>query len=265
MTVISTVPSQTELLFDLGLREEVTGITKFCVHPSEWFHTKTRIGGTKNLNIKKIVELNPDLIIANKEENVKEQIEELSRKDSAGKKQFRVYVSDVKNLDDALKMIFDVGELVNKKEEAEKIIKEIKNHFRNLIPPKEGQTSPDNYRDKLQTVLYLIWRKPFMTAGQDTFIHDMLTRCGLKNSFGNLRRYPEVTPGQIASVQPDFIFLSSEPYPFKEKHMEELKIISPASKIILVNGEYFSWYGSRLLKAAEYFRKLREEMSHELH
>lgn len=248
MKIISVVPSQTELLFDLGLREEVIGITKFCIDPSEWFHTKTRIGGTKNLNIKKIIELNPELILANKEENVKEQIEKL-------KKHFRVYVSDIKNLDDALKMIHEVGELINKKEEAENIIKEIKNHFRNLkfqtsnlpVPIKSG---------KLQTVLYLIWKNPYMTIGGDTFIHDMITRCGLINLFGDLKRYPEITDEQIASSKPDFIFLSSEPYPFKEKHIEELKTISPTSKIILVNGEYFSWYGSRLLKTVQYFREL---------
>jgi ABC-type Fe3+-hydroxamate transport system substrate-binding protein len=238
MKIISVVPSQTELLFDLGLREEVIGITKFCVHPNEWFRTKTKIGGTKTLNIKKIIELNPDLIIANKEENVKEQIEEL-------KKQFKVYVSDIKNLDDAYKMIYEAGDLVNKKNETDFIISEIKNRFENL----KLQTL--NFPSS--TVVYLIWQKPFMTVGNDTFIHDMLMRCRLINIFSDLKRYPEITSEQISSSKPDFIFLSSEPYPFKEKHIEELKVISPSSKIILVNGEYFSWYGSRLLKASEYF------------
>ncbi|MEP7170536.1 MAG: helical backbone metal receptor [Bacteroidota bacterium] len=245
MKIISTVPSQTELLYDLGLREEVIGITKFCVHPYEWFRTKTRIGGTKNLNIKKIVALNPDLIIANKEENVKEQIEELQKK-------FKVYISDIKNLDDALKMMDDVGKLINKKDEANKIVEEIKSRFEDF----KLQSS----KFKVASVIYLIWKNPCMTVGGDTFIHDMIARCGFKNIFGKLKRYPEITSEQISSLKPDFIFLSSEPYPFKEKHIEELKIISPTSKIILVNGEYFSWYGSRLLKAVEYFRELREDL-----
>ncbi|MEO5572829.1 MAG: helical backbone metal receptor [Bacteroidia bacterium] len=252
MRIISTVPSQTELLFDLGLREEVIGITKFCVHPNEWFRTKTRIGGTKNLNIKKIIALQPDLIIANKEENVKEQI-------SALQKQFKVYVSDVKNLADALKMISETGELVNKKKEAKKIISGIKKQFKKPSNPQRG-----NMKTKVpfgdSGTVYLIWRNPYMTIGNDTFIHDMITRCGFKNVFGDLKRYPEITPEQIAASKPDFIFLSSEPYPFKQKHIEELKTISPTSKIILVNGEYFSWYGSRLLKAAQYFRQLMEEL-----
>jgi|SRR6185436_7012784 len=241
MKIISTVPSQTELLYDLGLDAEVTGITKFCVHPEKWFRNKTRIGGTKNLDIKKIIALKPDLIIANKEENVKEQIDELQ-------KHFRVYVSDIKNLDDALLMIKKVGGLVNKKNEASAIIKQIKKHF--SIFKFHSALCP------LPSILYLIWRNPFMTVGADTFIHDMLTRCGLKNIFSELKRYPEITPEQIAIAKPDFIFLSSEPYPFKEKHVDELKTISPSSKIVLVNGEYFSWYGSRLLKAVEYFKKL---------
>ncbi len=245
MKIISTVPSQTELLYDLGLGDEVIGITKFCVHPEEWFRNKTRIGGTKNLNIKKITDLDPDLIIANKEENVKEQIDELQ-------KHFRVYVSDIKNLDDALKMIHEVGELVNRKKEAENMIEGIKRNFEEF--------KVQGSRFKATTVLYLIWRNPFMTVGMDTFIHDMVTGCGLKNIFSELKRYPEITPEQITIAKPDFIFLSSEPYPFKEKHVDELKTISPSSKIVLVNGEYFSWYGSRLLKAVGYFKKLREEI-----
>lgn len=245
MRIISTVPSQTELLYDLGLNEEVIGITKFCVHPEEWFRTKTRIGGTKNLNIKKIIELSPDLIVANKEENVKDQIEELQ-------KHVKVYVSDIKNLDDAFKMMNDVGELVNKKAEAKKIIEKIKSRFKefNVGSSKLSGAS----------VIYLIWKNPYMTVGNDTFIHDLVARCGLKNIFEELKRYPEISPEQISNSKPDFIFLSSEPFPFKEKHIKELKKISPASKIILVNGEYFSWYGSRLLKAIDYFGKLIKDI-----
>src|SRR5438045_6010203 len=105
--IISLIPSQTELLSYLGLEKEVIGITKFCVHPKEWFTIKTRVGGTKNLNIDLIKNLQPDLIIANKEENVKEQIEELAI-------DFNIWVTDVNTLKDALGMIKDVGELTNK-------------------------------------------------------------------------------------------------------------------------------------------------------
>jgi ABC-type Fe3+-hydroxamate transport system substrate-binding protein len=248
--IVSLVPSQTELLYYLGLRDEVIAITKFCVHPEIWFRNKNRIGGTKNLSIEKIKSLNPDLILANKEENVKEQIEEL-------KKYFPVWTSDIKNLDDALTMIGRVGELINKKVQSEKIIQEINFAFQHL--------SILTVKRKPQTVSYLIWQKPFMTIGKDTFINDMLAKCGFKNVFNSLTRYPEITADEIKNAQPDFIFLSSEPFPFKVKHIKELQIVSPASKIILVNGEFFSWYGSRMIKAADYFEKLIKEIDSVVH
>ena len=241
MKIISTVPSQTELLYDLGLRDEVIGITKFCIHPAVWSQTKTRIGGTKNLDINKITELKPDFILANKEENVKEQIEMLSS-------YFTTYVSDVSNLEDAIEMIADVGELFRKKFKARRIIKQINNNFNNF----KLKTA----NNKPKTVLYLIWKNPYMTVGSDTFIHDMITRCGLINVFGEMKRYPEITVEQIAEIKPDFIFLSSEPFPFKEEHIKELQAIVPTSKTLLVNGEYFSWYGSRLIKSVDYFTDL---------
>ena len=244
--IISLVPSQTELLYDLGLREEVVGITKFCLHPEVWFRNKERVGGTKKLNIEKIKSLHPDLILANKEENVKEQIEELE-------KSFNVWTSDIKNLDDALIMIKHVGELVNKKKQSEQIIQEVKSAFHNLLSITETTVR--------KKVCYLIWQKPLMTIGGDTFINDMLKKCSFQNVFESLRRYPEISIEQINEAQPEFIFLSSEPFPFKEKHAEEMYVISPGSKIILVNGEFFSWYGSRLIKAADYFKKLLKKIN----
>ncbi len=240
--IISTVPSQTELLFDLGLDAEVIGITKFCVHPARWKSSKANIGGTKKLNIEKIKSLQPDLIIANKEENTKEQIDELSEN-------IPVWVSDVKNLDDALSMIHYIGEITGRKENALKIIGEITSAFE--ILPKA---------DSKKSVLYLIWRKPWMTVGADTFIHDMISRCGLQNACDKKFRYPELTGEEISRLNPGYIFLSSEPYPFAEKHIAELKSLCPSSGIFLVNGEYFSWYGSRLVHAASYFKILLAEI-----
>lgn len=236
--IISLVPSQSELLSYFGLEKGVIGITKFCVHPQQWFKTKTRVGGTKNLNINLIRKLQPDLIIANKEENVKEQIEELA-------KIFAVWVTDVNTLDDGLQMINDVGELTHKKKKAETLIKLIKSKFSQLQTP--------NY--KLSTC-YLIWQKPYMTIGGDTFINDMMKHCGLKNIFANKTRYPEITVDQLSTSKVQLILLSSEPYPFQQKHVEELQKQLPGKKITLVDGEMFSWYGSRLLQAPAYFKKL---------
>jgi ABC-type Fe3+-hydroxamate transport system substrate-binding protein len=243
--IVSLVPSQTELLFDLGLEEEIIGITKYCVHPEKWFHTKTRIGGTKNIDVEKIKILQPDLIIANKEENVKEQIELLE-------KIAPVYVSDVNNLEDALQMIEAIGKITGRNDNAKKIIATIKTTFSKLRP------STISYQ--LSTV-YLIWRNPYMTVGGDTFIAEMLRCCGLQNVFENEKRYPEISLQQLSTKNCQLILLSSEPYPFKEKHVYEIKKILPDAKIILVDGEMFSWYGSRLIHAAKYFERLIAEIN----
>lgn len=248
--IVSLVPSQTELLYDLGLDEEIVGITKFCVHPEKWFRNKTRIGGTKNLNIKRIKFLQPDLIIANKEENVKEQIDEL-------KQTTPVFVSDVSNMEKALEMINMIGMITGKNEQANTLAKSITTAFEKLTP-----------NSALIPACYLIWKDPYITIGGDTFINDMMKRCGLQNVFENEKRYPETTIEEILQRGCKLILLSSEPFPFKEKHVDEirnrkfeienLKFETEAVKIMLVDGEMFSWYGSRMLKAADYLNKLTQ-------
>lgn len=242
--IISVVPSQTELLFALGLDEEVIGITKFCIHPKKWFLKKTKIGGTKNLNIKKIETLNPNLIIANKEENSAEQILFLQQK-------FPVLITDIATLDESLAMIKSVGKLVEKTEKATTLCAEIRHEFEKYNPQFNKQYS----------VLYLIWKSPYMSVGNDTFIHNLLTYCGFSNVTSNKKRYPTIEAEEINNLQPNFIFLSSEPYPFKEEHIKELQQISPKSKIILVDGEMFSWYGSRLKLAPSYFSRLHKQLN----
>lgn len=243
--IISLVPSQTELLFDLGLGEEVAGITKFCVRPEGWSRSKTKVGGTKNIKMEIIHQLKPDLIIANKEENTKEQIEELS-------KSYRVWVTDIKTLDDAQHMIKNIGELVGKRERANLLLKKIKERFSHL------ETKLQTTNNKPQTA-YLIWHNPYMVAGGDTFINDMLKHCGFENIFKETNRYPEITIEQLKEKKCELLLLSSEPFPFKQKHIEELQQQLPGTKIILVDGEMFSWYGSRLLFAPEYFTGLIKE------
>lgn len=237
--IVSLVPSQTELLFDLGLRDEVVGITKFCIHPNEWYKTKTKVGGTKNVNIEKIRDLKPDLILGNKEENNIEDIETL-------RKEFPVWMSDIETLPDAMKMITDIGEIVNRAPEAEYLNHLIKTGFTDL-----GVLS---YQSKFRgkRVLYLIWKNPYMAAGKDTFIQEMLTLNGFENAVSE-RRYPELSNEKIQELNPDVVFLSSEPYPFKKVHVAELQLILPNAKIELVDGEMFSWYGSRMVKAVQYF------------
>ncbi len=244
--IISLVPSQTELLFDLGLDEEVIGITKFCIHPQQWFRNKTRVGGTKNINEKIIDQLSPDLIIANKEENVKEQIEDL-----AGK--YDVWVSDVNDLNDALNMINDIGKLTARREAASVLAFKIKQGFEDL---------KKNYLNKRKiSAAYFIWKDPYMLAGGDTFINDMMPYCGLENIYGDKKRYPLISLEEIKEKKCELILLSSEPYPFKQKHKEEIQSQFPKIKIELVDGEMFSWYGSRLLKSINYFQSFVNKMN----
>lgn len=248
--IISLVPSQTELLYHLGLEQETVGITKFCVHPAAWFQTKTRVGGTKAVNSKIIHQLQPDLVIANKEENAKEQVEELAI-------DLPVWVTDVNNLTDALQMIKDIGELTGKQSQAHAITEDIRKGFEELNQPQTSNPKPQTQNLKPRTA-YLIWQKPYMTVGGDTFIHDMLSRCGFENVFADRKRYPETDIAELQSANCQLVFLSSEPYPFKQKHLDELAAQLPGCKLVLADGEYFSWYGSRLLKAPAYFRKLME-------
>lgn len=243
--IISLVPSQTELLFYLGLHAETIGITKFCIHPLEWYRNKISVGGTKTIDIQKIMDLNPDLIIANKEENVREQVEALAV-------HFTVWLTDVNNLPDALSMIADIGQLTNRETPARELIDQIKINFSHLNnPPLLSQI-----QNSQLPACYLIWKDPYMTVGFDTFINDMMQRAGFKNIFDTKTRYPQITLDDIKAANCQFLLLSSEPYPFKQKHLDELQQHLPGMNIILVDGEMFSWYGSRLLKAPGYFKSL---------
>jgi len=236
MKVISLVPSITEALFDLGLTEnEVIGRTKFCIHPKEKVKNIEIIGGTKNLNIEKIKSLQPDLILANKEENTKEQVEELMQN-------FKVVVTNVETIEDNYYLLKTLGNIFNKEEKAKAFnlkIYEVLNQAK--------------LNSKVKTA-YLIWKNPYMTVGSDTFIHHILSEIGFENIFKNKTRYPEIKTEDLAEA--DIIMLSSEPFPFKEKHIAELKQFYPEKKIMIVDGEAFSWYGTHIAKCENYFKEL---------
>ncbi len=244
--IISLVPSQTELLFELGLGDKITGITKFCIHPTHLVKEKIKIGGTKNINLHKIRQINPDLIIGNKEENEKSQIEELSRS-------FPVWMSNIQNLENAAGMIHAIGKLTGTEAKAASITEEINKKFSGLKIFTAGL--------RPLKLAYIIWKKPLMTINKDTFIHHMAERCRLYNVFGEKQeRYPEITMEELQAAAPDIILLSSEPYPFKEKHIAEFSDICKNAKVLCTDGEMFSWYGSRLLHAPAFFTKVVKEI-----
>ena len=244
--IVSLVPSQTELLFDLGLEAKIVGITKFCVHPYHLKSTKTVVGGTKNIKIDKIKALQPDIILCNKEENTKEIVE-------ACEGVCTVHVSDIFTIKDCIELIMQYGILFNKRTEANKISNKIEfnlNDFQNFIKEKPSFK-----------VAYFIWRNPWMAVGHTTFINHLLELNKFENIYGGLERYPEVDINNIQlDGDPELVLLSSEPYPFKDEHAFEVGRVSHHAKTIFVDGEYFSWYGSRLVKAFDYFKTLRNRL-----
>lgn len=239
--IISLVPSQTELLFHLGLGEAVVGITKFCIHPDEWFRNKTRVGGTKHVDLDRIRALQPDLIIGNKEENTREDIEAL-------RKDFPVWVSDVNTIADALDMITAIGEITGRPLEAASVAGTISDLYAELLFTQSGL--------KPLRIAYLIWENPYMAAAKNTFIDAMLHALGWVNVFSNMERYPETDLQELADLAPDAVLLSSEPYPFTDKQRTDIARLLPGTKVVLVDGEYFSWYGARMREAFGYFRAL---------
>eukprot|EP00906_Rhabdomonas_costata_P036289 RCo050945 len=241
--VISLVPSLTELLADLGLDDAVVGVTRYCIHPTGWNTRKGVVGGTKDVKPNRVAALTPDLVVANLEENTKAGVEAL---DSL----CPVYVTDVATVEQALSTITAVGALVGKPNESELLCQRIRDGFGSLhscSPPKSAA--------------YLIWRRPYMTIGSDTFIHDVMSRAGLANVFHHHRRYPQVTEEDLARACPEVVLLSSEPYPFKEKHREEMQRVVPQAKVVLVDGTFFSWYGSRMQNAPSYLAQLLQQLN----
>ena len=239
--IVSLVPSQTELLFDLGLTEEVIGITKFCTEPEDKVKNVKKVGGTKKFNFNVIAELKPDLIIGNKEENYEEGINQL-------KQDYPVWMSDIVTLDDALQMIKQVGMLVGAEIAANDMAEKIKKSTEDLAATVNNSSG--------KTAAYFIWQKPYMVAGSDTFIDEMMKLCGLQNVFSDQDRYPEITLDTLQQTKPDVVMLSTEPYPFKQSHVDELQALLPDAHVLLVDAMYFSWYGSRLLGTAKYLESL---------
>lgn len=236
--IISLVPSQTELLFDLGLDKEIVGITKFCVHPKDKIDKITKVGGTKKFRFDVIDDLEPDLILGNKEENYQEGIEKL-------KERYPVWVSDIETLDGAYDMMLSVGRITGKLKKSIDIVSETKQQFARLTNDRPSKT-----------VLYFIWQEPKMVAGGGTFINHLLEKAGFINLAAQMQRYPELTDDRIKELDPDLILLSSEPFPFAKKHLDDFKQRFPTVNISLVDGELFSWYGSRLRLAPAYFKKM---------
>ena len=225
--IVCLVPSLTELLAYFELDQEVVGITKFCIYPEDWYKDKERVGGTKTIDIEKIRSLNVELIIGNKEENTKEDIEALMQIAP-------VWMSDVNSIEDTYHLIASLSSIFNKEELGAHLIQNLQSYFQ--LHAKEGAG---------KSVLYFIWHNPGFVAGKNTYIDSYLTALGYRNCV-SVERYPDVNT--IGEINPDVVFLSSEPFPFQENHVSHYQSLYPDAEIILVDGERYSWYGVRTLR-----------------
>lgn len=235
--IISLVPSQTELLVDLGLQDSIVGITHYCIHPLALKELKTSVGGTKKVNLRKVKDLKPDIILCNKEENTKEMVNELQ-------KIAPVHVSDVGTLEEAYLLMQDYGRIFKCEQLTSTMVNSIRKKAENL----KGIVANSSEKK----VAYFIWNDPLMVAGEGTFINEMLKLNGFQNVFSE-ERYPETNLADLRNKNIEICLLSSEPFPFKEEHKAKFENVSGEVKI--VDGEYFSWYGSRLLEAMDYFNQ----------
>ena len=235
--IISLCPGITDTLFALDLQDHVVGRTRYCIHPAPEVQQVPAVAGTKDIRLDAILQLKPDLIIAEKEENTRDIVESLEQ-------HVPVYVAEVQSVDESYTMIENIGDVTDRTAEANDLVSTIQNGFRSL----QGVTSG--------SVLYVIWRKPYMAAGNTTYIDSLLKTLGFDNSMASFDgRYPELSTYDVKSANPDLVLLASEPYPYKEHHIPEFQEMLPNATIVPIDGEMF-WYGPRMLEATAYFNKL---------
>ena len=239
--IVSLVPSTTETLCALGLESKVVGITRYCVHPPHLLSTKSTIGGTKQVNWKSLEHINPEIAIGNKEENTPAIFDGLK------KRNIPYFVAFPQTLEEAKLDIYKLGELFGVHQTANEICQSITSQLSQLKPLKNTFT-----------YAYLIWRKPWMAVNHNTFIDSMLSQIGGINICSELAaRYPTLSLEKLMSLNPDVIFLSSEPYAFNDTHVDELKMAGFRQPVIHISGEYCSWHGVRIKEALNYLQALK--------
>jgi len=241
MRLVSLCPSLTELLHDLGAADEVVGRTKFCVHPSPWVDGVEKIGGTKNPKVARIIALAPDLVVMNEEEN---RLEDARTLRDAG---LTVHSSMPRTVADTASMVRDIAAAIGRSDAGERIAGDIERRAERVRAAAQD-APPVSYA-------YLIWRDPWMSVSDDTFISALLSLAGGRNVCGAATtRYPTITLDELCAAVPDVVFLSSEPFPFSSTHAQELAgaLSIDADRVVLCDGELLSWHGSRTPAGIDY-------------
>lgn len=239
--IVSLIPSITETLCHLGLADALVGVTVYCVEPRDVVRGKRRIGGEKDPDLAAIRALEPDLVIANIEENVREHIETLRAWS------IPVWVTYPRTVAEALAMIRELGEVTGTTARAELMLAELE--------PLYARVRAESAARRPVPVFYPIWRQPWMTVGPDTYIHDLLAVCGGANVFADrAERYPTITLDEVAARRPEVILLPDEPFRFRRAHLADFAPFAdvPAvrdGRLHLVDGKPFSWHGPRIGEA----------------
>lgn len=239
--IVSLIPSTTETLCALGLADALVGITVYCREPAALLAGKTRVGGEKDPDLEKIRALEPDLVVANVEEN---RPEDVARLRAWG---ISVWVAYPRTVAEAIQMIRDLGRLTGTEARAEAIAAECE--------AARAEAEARAAARRPVPCFYAIWREPWMTVGRDTYIHDVLRLAGGANVFADRpERYPTVTLDEVAARRPEIILLPDEPFRFRPRHCQDFAPYAEvpavrAGRILLVDGKPFSWHGPRIAEA----------------
>lgn len=247
MRIVSLCPSLTELVFDLGRGDDLVGITDYCVHPADEVSKVETVGGTKTPKVERIIELAPDIVLLNAEENRREDAELLME---AG---VECHSSMPRTSEETAEMCRSIGAAIGRADEAEELATEIVARTERVRAAAVG-------REPVRWA-YLIWRQPWMSVNADTFAHTLLAQAGGINVFADLpTRYPEITTAELAAAKPDVVLLCTEPFAFEEKHKLELAELTglPKTAFRIADGEYLSWHGSRTPDGIDYAADLIE-------
>ena len=246
--IVSLCPSITETLIDLGLTDALAGITRFCIHPESVVRDLTKVGGTKDPDLEQIRHLDPDLIFMNAEENRKEDYDALAQT-------FELDVSEPRSVQEIPALLRHFGQRTNRADRAEKRAQELEAELIALQAEQDKNQTQFSYS-------YLIWRKPWMVVGQDTYVSKLFADAGGINVFADdPQRYPSIELSALAEKNPDFIFLADEPFPFQGSHVPEIQAICPNAKVRVISGDDCCWHGVRSIRGVQTMRKLVEELA----
>lgn len=241
---MSLCPSVTETVHWLGAWDRLVGRTRYCVHPKGLVQAVPHVAGTKRPDLPALLALKPDLVVAVKEENRREDLEHI-----AGAK-IPVLLLDPNDVAEAADAARELGDALDCPIEGELLRRRIRDAAKTAGAASEGTRRP--------RVAYLIWWDEPMAVGAGTFIHAMLEAGGMDNVLGDRDRYPALTVEELAGLDLDAVLLSSEPYPFKPRHRDELAAATglPVERFVLVDGELLSWHGARTPRGLRYSANL---------